>query len=171
MKPILFIFSGLPGSGKTTLASRIARSLALPYFRLDTIEHGLKEICSLNVAGEGYRLTYRIVADNLKIGNDVLVDCVNPWELTRNEWESVARDNEARSINIEVVCSDKNEHKERVSTRENDIAGFQLPTWEEIQEREYQEWKKDRIIIETSKRSIDECVDELLEKIKLRKDA
>ena len=104
MKPVLLIFSGLPGAGKTTIAQGVAHYLNAPYFRLDTIEHGLREICGISVQGEGYRLTYRIVADNLNIGNDVVVDCCNPWELTRKEWENVAIANHGGYVNIEIVC-------------------------------------------------------------------
>ena len=169
MKPILYIFSGLPGTGKTTIASRIANHLALPYFRLDTIEQGLKDICSINVGGEGYRLTYRIVSDNLRIGNDVIVDCVNPWDLTRKEWESVAISNQARYVNIEVICSDKAEHEKRACLRQNDIEGFELPSWEDICKRDYESWTEERIIVETSSKGIDECVNEVLNRIEEEK--
>jgi predicted kinase len=165
MKPRLFIFSGLPGAGKTTLAKAIAAHYQAAYFRLDTIEHGLKEVCSLNVQGEGYRLTYRIVADNLVIGNNVVVDCCNPWELTRNEWEQVAVANQCKYLNIEILCANKAEHKSRVQHRDNDIAGFTLPTWEEVEKRDYQAWNKERMTIETSGKEIEECVRELIEKI------
>lgn len=165
MKPILYIFSGLPGSGKTTLAREAAKILKAPYLRIDTIEHGLREICSVNVQGEGYRLTYRVAADNLRVGNDVIVDSCNPWELTRNEWEKVATDNDSHFINIEIVCSDSREHKTRIENRESDMPGFRLPTWRETQERDYHEWTRDRIVIETSGREVDECLAELLKQV------
>ncbi|HNT78347.1 MAG TPA: GNAT family N-acetyltransferase [Anaerolineae bacterium] len=82
MHPTLYIFSGLPGTGKTTLAKAVAGHFKAAYFRLDTLEHGLQEVCGLQVQGEGYRLTQRLVADNLGVGNAVVVDCCNPWELT-----------------------------------------------------------------------------------------
>lgn len=169
MKPVLLIFSGLPGAGKTTIAKGVAHYLNAPYFRLDTIEHGLREICGISVQGEGYRLTYRIVADNLNIGNDVVVDCCNPWELTRKEWENVAIANHCGYVNIEIVCSDKNEHQARVEGRENDINGFTLPSWEDAQNRDYQEWNEERIIIETSRRPLHECLAELLENVGRKK--
>ena len=169
MKPILHIFSGLPGTGKTTIAAEIARRLKITFLRLDSIEHGLKEICFLNVQGEGYRLTYRIAADNLRMGNDVVIDCVNPWKMTRDEWEKVAIDNNSNFINIEIQCSNKLEHKNRIETRKADMEGFKLPTWEEVEQRDYQEWGKERIRIETSNRPVDECIEELLGKIEIEK--
>lgn len=169
MKPTLYVFSGLPGTGKTTIAKEAAKRIKVAYFRIDTIEHGLKEVCSINVQGEGYRLTYRLVADNLRIGNDVIVDCTNPWELTRNEWADVALESKSSIIDIEILCTDKGEHKARVENRENDILGFNLPSWEEVQKRDYHEWKKERIVIETSNRQLAECVDELMKKLEVER--
>ena len=164
---MLYIFSGLPGSGKTTLAREIARRIRAAYFRLDTIEHGLREVCALNVQGEGYRLTYRIAAENLRLGNDVVVDCCNPWAMTRDEWESVAVENGCAFVNVEVACLDEREHRARVEERENDIDGFTLPTWEQVQRRDYQPWDRERIRIDTSGRTVADCTAELLAKLGL----
>ena len=97
-KPILYIFSGLPGVGKTTLAEKLAENLNATFLRIDTVEQGLRDICSFNVQGEGYRLSYRIAKDNLQIGNDVIADSCNPIELTRFEWQEVAISADARFI-------------------------------------------------------------------------
>jgi len=169
MKPTLFIFAGLPGTGKTTLSKKFSAYFNLPYFRLDTIEHGLRELCSFNVQGEGYRLTYRIVEENLALGNSVVVDCCNPIELTRNEWQEIAIRANSDYLNIEITCTEKRVHKERVNSRKNDIEGFELPLWEEIEKREYHEWNRTRLIIDTSNNSEDESFQELKEKVKVLK--
>jgi predicted kinase len=171
-KPILYIFSGLPATGKTTLAKIIARRLHAVYIRIDTIEQGLRDLCNYNVQGEGYRLAYRLVEDNLIIGNNVVADQCNPYELTRNEWNNVAIKNNCEYINIEIICSNKTEHKNRVENRKAEIENIQLPTWEEIIKREsdknypayYEPWKEEHIIIDTANKSIEECVKELMEK-------
>jgi len=54
--------------------------------------------------GEWYRLSYRLAADNLRLGTSVVADSCNPIEFTRNEWENVALESGARYVNIEVVC-------------------------------------------------------------------
>ena len=146
----------------------MAKYYKAAYLRLDTIEHGIKELCHVNVQGEGYRLSYRIASDNLLLGNHVVADCCNPWDLTRIEWEDVATQNNGEYINIEILCSDQEEHRTRVETRENDIQGFVLPDWENVRKREPRAWKTPVIQIETAGRSAEACIKELLRKIEIK---
>jgi predicted kinase len=161
-RPTLYIFSGLPGSGKSTLAQALARRYAAVYLRIDTVEQALRDLCSVDVQGEGYRLAYRIASDNLRLGQNVVADSCNPIELTRREWEEVARATDAGYVNIEVVCSDTGEHRRRVESRVAEVAGLALPTWREVENREYDEWTVDRIVVDTAGRSETECADDLL---------
>ena len=162
---MLFIFSGLPGSGKSTLAQVLAKQLDAVYLRIDTIEQGLRDICAIEVQGEGYRLAYRIASDNLRLGRSVVADSCNPIELTRREWEEVARVAAADFANIEVICSDGAEHRRRVETRASEVPGLRLPTWSEVANREYHDWTIDRIVIDTAGRSEAESVRELLSEL------
>jgi len=164
---MLYIFSGLPGSGKSTLAQALARQRAAAYLRIDTIEQALRDLCGIHVEGEGYRLAYRIAADNLRLGRSVVADSCNPIELTRREWEGVARAAGAEFANVEVVCSDRAEHRRRVETRASQVPGLRLPTWSEVEKREYHAWTVDRIVIDTAGRSEVECVHELLSRLAL----
>lgn len=148
--PTLYIFSGLPGSGKTTLSRRLATELTATHLRIDTIEQALRDLCDVEVEGEGYRLAYRVAADNLKLGLSVVADSCNPIELTRREWESVAEAQGAKFINIEVICSDEQEHRRRVEFRDSSIPNLILPTWEEVETREYHPWATPRIMIDTA---------------------
>lgn len=153
LAPRLFIFSGLPASGKTTLAQRLATDLKAVHLRIDTIEQALRDLCDFQVEGEGYRLAYRIAADNLRVGLDVVADSCNPVELTRREWEGVAQTEGAEFVNIEVVCGDSEEHRCRVEGRTNSIPNLELSTWDEVLAREYHSWSVPRITIDTAGRS------------------
>lgn len=165
MKPMLFILSGLPASGKSSLARLLAEEYGAAWLRIDTIEQGLRDLCGCEPQGEGYKLAYRIAADNLKAGLSVVADSCNPIRLTRDEWNKVAVQNREVAINIEAVCSDLEEHRRRVETRESEIEGLKLPTWEEVCQREYYPWTSERITIDTAGRSIAESFEELKEKI------
>ena len=161
----LYILAGLPGSGKTTLSELLARRIGAAHLRIDTIEQGLKELCSVDVQGEGYRLAYRVASDILKMGVSVVADSCNPIELTRREWEQVALNVGARYVHIEVLCSDTQEHRRRVETRPPTIPGLRLPTWQEVESREYHDWTVGRIVLDTSRRPEVECIEELLAKL------
>jgi len=161
----LYVFAGLPGSGKSTLSKRLSAHLGAVYLRIDTIEQALRDLCSFEVEGEGYRLAYRLARDNLLIGSSVVADSCNPIELTRREWEQVARDAGAGFVNIEVVCSDVHEHRRRAETRVSEVAGLEQPTWQEIDTREYDAWTVDRIVVDTAGKSIGECETELFTKL------
>ena len=166
MKPILFILSGLPASGKSTLAKLIAEEYHAVYLRIDTIEQGLRDLCNFEVQGEGYRLAYRIAGDNLELGRHVVSDSCNPIMLTRREWKEVATRNNNRFIHVEVICSDREEHRKRFETRKSDVKGLTLPTWEEVESREYHSWETERIVIDTANKSIEESFEELKDKLK-----
>lgn len=149
MTPTLYLLSGLPGVGKSTLAELLAPQLGAMYLRIDTIEQGLRDL-GITVAGEGYRLAYRIAADNLRIGCSVIADCVNPWTLTRQEWLAVAREASAECVPIEIVCSDKREHRKRVDTRASRVPGLKLPSWQEICQRDYHPWQEPVLNLDTA---------------------
>jgi predicted kinase len=166
MKPTLFVFSGLPASGKTTLSKLLAKSKGAVYLRIDTVEQALRDF-SFAVQEEGYGLCYRIALDNLRLGLSVVADSCNPVELTRRAWEQVARTANADFINFEIICSDKSEHKKRAGTRTTDVENFKLPTWEEIENHEYHEWphEHERTVIDTAGRTEGECFEILVRAI------
>ena len=163
--PTLYIFSGLPGSGKSTLAKELAKATGATYLRIDTIEQAIRDLCDFKVEGEGYRLSYRVASDNLKVGRSVIADSCNPIELTRKEWNEVAINANANFVNIEVICSEKSEHRHRVENRTSEVAGLELPTWEKVENREYHPWVSNRLVIDTANKSIESSAQELLNAI------
>lgn len=110
-------------------------------------------------------MAYKIAADNLLTGTSVVADSCNPVSMTRKDWEDTAVKTGSDFINIEIICSDKSEHKFRVETRKSDIPGLKLPLCDEVENREYQEWKTKRIVIDTSGKKPEESFEELILKI------
>ncbi|WP_373282316.1 AAA family ATPase [Pseudovibrio denitrificans] len=137
---ILFVFSGLPGVGKTTLAKALAPRLQAVHLRIDSIEAALKtSVLAISPAEDaGYVVAAAIAKDNLLLGNNVIADAVNPIEITRNIWMEAALGAKVKAMNIEVICSDEAEHKTRVENRPNDISAMTLPTWDAVKRRRYE---------------------------------
>jgi len=165
--PLLVIFSGLPGSGKTTIARELARRLGAVHLRIDTIEQAMVNsgITLSEVPESGYRVGYALAEDNLRLGHIVVADSVNPLRITRDAWRSIADAAGCPAIDVEIVCSDREEHKARVETRTTDIEGLKLPDWQKVQNREYHDWHIERIVVDTAGRAPESCVDELIGRI------
>lgn len=147
---MLYIFGGLPGTGKSTLARHLARELKAVHLRVDTIEQAIREGGGHVRGPEGYIIAYHIAADNLQVGLSVVADTVNPLQITRRAWREVATQMDMPFLEIEVVCSNPTEHRARVETRAADILNFRLPTWDEVLRRKYEPWDTDHILIDTA---------------------
>jgi predicted kinase len=161
---VLIVLSGLPGTGKTTIARKLTRELAAVYLRIDSIEQSIRG-AGRPVEAEGYSVAYAVAEDNLRLGRIVVADCVNPWPLTRSEWRSVADRTGVPALDVEIVCSDAGEHRRRVETRAADIAGHRLPTWQEVVERDYRPWDAERIVIDTARLSVEQSVRTILAEV------
>ena len=139
---MLYIFAGLPGTGKTTLARLLAREVRAVHLRVDSIEQALRDAAGLGDGPEGYAVAYRVAADNLALGLAVVADSVNPLRVTRAAWRAVAAGAGVAAVEIEVVCSDAAEHRARVEARAADAAagGARRLTWDDVRARAYDRW-------------------------------
>lgn len=154
---MLIVLGGLPGTGKTTIARELARASGAVHVRIDSIEQALRD-AGWRVEAEGYRAAQAVAEDNLRLGRTVVADCVNPWPLTRGEWRAVAQRAGVRALDVEIVCSDRDEHRRRVESRTPDIPGHVLPSWSEVEGRDYRPWDDERLVVDTAGASVEESV-------------
>lgn len=164
---MLIIFGGLPGTGKTSISKQLAKELQAVYLRIDTVEHALITLTESDLIGpEGYMICYAVAEDNLRLGMTVIADSVNPISITRQDWQRVAKATNKQFIEIELVCSDSDEHKKRVESRLAASKDHSLPTWQDVLDRDYELWETKSLVIDTSKLSIPESVEIILDHIK-----
>lgn len=162
---VLVSVGGLPATGKTTIARRLAAVLRGAYVRVDTIETAISE--AEGRFGDtngwelppGYLVGYKIAADQLYNGIDVVAESVNPLEVTRDAWRDAGLEAGARVVEVEVVCSDAVEHRRRATERVLDIPNLTKPSWQQIRNREYHHWQRDRLVVDTAVLNIDESLE------------
>jgi len=156
----LIVFSGLPGVGKSSMARELAREIDAVYLRIDSIEQALRDSGAITqpMNDAGYGVGHLVAEDNLRLGRTVVADCVNPIAVARDAWLDVAKRAGVRAVEIEVRCSDSNEHRRRVEARTPDIPGLVLPTWDEVLGREYNAWTREHVVIDTATGTVEENV-------------
>jgi predicted kinase len=164
MPPLLVVFAGLPGTGKSTLAGAVAERLDAIWLRVDVagaamVKAGLTRSFEAGLAA--YIVAQDIAAVHLRLGRNVVLDAVNAVEPGRAMWRGLATEYGATLSVVETICSDSAEHRRRVETREAPTPPLPLPTWAEVVGLEYEDWKEPVLTIDTVVPT-EECVTRIL---------
>jgi predicted kinase len=128
----LVIFSGLPGVGKSTLATRLARELHRPLLCVDDVIGDVPQNAGVPFWDSRVAVLLDVVETQLKIGLDVIVDSVF-MNMDRNHAQELARKYDMRFLPMYVYVSDENIWRERVMARYNELQNPDVATWERIQ--------------------------------------
>jgi len=116
--PLLVAMTGLSGSGKSTVAERLARALGARLFASDRVRKELAGIAAAAPAawGEGlyraewtsrtYDRLFTLAASHLAAGSSVVLDATFLSGELRQRAAEVSRHNNARLVLVETVCDE-----------------------------------------------------------------
>src|ERR1700722_16782873 len=88
----LIEFGGLPGTGKSTLAQRLALRTGAVLLRVDEIEAAMRRnnLTPEQTGVAAYSVAHDLAASHLRRGLTVIADAVNAVEAARAGWRELA---------------------------------------------------------------------------------
>lgn len=152
------LFSGLPGTGKSSIAEAVGRELGIPVYAKDWLEGTLvasglvsdNKHPSLGFAG--YELLTLLAERQLKLGQSVILDCVASTESIRVRWCGLANQYSAKWLVMECICLDELLHRSRLAKRKRDIQGWYEIEWTDVERVRsyYVPWNEPRLILDSA---------------------
>lgn len=138
------IFSGLPGTGKSTLADRLARELQWTILRIDDVVNNIPENAGVEFWDSQVEVLLTLTEAQLEIGLSVIVDSVF-MNADRQHAQALARKYQAHFRPIYTFLSDDVVWETRVTSRFTELNRPDVATWKQIQHQRghFREWQLD----------------------------
>ena len=170
MNQTLIIFSGLPGTGKTTLARMLAQNLGIPIFRIDDFVDFLphKMLITANPFwDELISIMLLFVESQLELGLSVIVDSVFMGP-DRERAMGLATAHRVLYRPIFTHMTDEAEWKKRIDERfENSDPEEKVADWTQIteQRKSFIPWDRGSALFVDGCKPVDENYRRILEYI------
>lgn len=140
--PLLVLFTGPPGTGKSTLAAHAADQLAAPLLGWDwamaaltgfaPVQRSLRELSHLEHRRVGWEILWNLASAQIRRGSSVVLDGVARAEEIAGCRDVAARE-EASLVVVATSCRDPELHRQRVEGRTRGIPGWHELDWDHVE--------------------------------------
>jgi predicted kinase len=141
-QPTLLLVTGLPGTGKSTVADQAAALLGAPVLAHDWAMSGIRPFRAVQDALEsmvpsghqpvGWSILYALARSQIRRGSSVVLDGVarSPYV---EQCREVANQEGARFLAVLTECTDLDVHRIRIESRQRLIPDWYELDWEQVQ--------------------------------------
>ena len=156
MRPMIVVFTGLPGTGKSTLSESLGRRVGAPVFSgdwlLGSMQPAHEQLAHLDQTA--YSQLYESVLAGLltrqvMLGQSAIVDCVFDDDAI-GRCARIAHDHDASLSVVECLCSDESVHRARMKGRVRGIPGWHEVDWNHVERMRSQvgALSSDRLVVD-----------------------
>lgn len=159
----LVIFSGLPGTGKSTLANHLARELHWPLLRIDDVVNNVPENAGVEFWDSCVEVLLTLTEAQLELGLSVVVDSVF-MNTDRHHAQALARKYHAQFRPIHTYLSDEKTWEQRLTARYLELNNPAVSTWEQVQHQRghFRDWEPDTALFVDALNSAEENYEAVL---------